>query len=205
LVSVATRRHIPASFAWALALQMLASAGSAELTPPIAADAPALDLQQLLGRPALPWHVDHWFNSPPLELKALRGRVVLVRFWTAPDCPFCSASAPALNDFHVRYTQRGLTVVGFYHHKARSPLQPNDVERYAKLFGFVFPIATDSGWRTLRRWWLDEQPRAFTSASFLIDRHGIIRYIHPGGKYVQGDAAHAALQAMIERLLSQPS
>lgn len=156
-----------------------------------------------VGRPAPAWRVEHWINSAPLELAALRGRVVLVRFWTAPDCPFCSATAPALNDFHARYAERGLTVVGFYHHKARGPLDPRAVERYARLFGFRFPVAIDPDWRTLRAWWLDDR-RKFTSASFLIDRRGIIRHVHPGGRYVRGDAAYAELQAMIERLCAEP-
>ena len=98
---------------------------------------------ELIGRAAPPWRVEHWINSASLELAALRGRVVLVRFWTAPDCPFCSASAPALNDFHARYARRGLTVVGFYHHKALSPLDPAAVERHVRLFGFRFPVAID--------------------------------------------------------------
>ncbi len=156
----------------------------------------------LIGTAARAWHVEHWIHSEPLTLEQLRGRVVLVRFWTAPDCPFCSATAPALNDFHARYAKRGLTVLGFYHHKAQSPLEPGDVERYAKLFKFQFPIAIDPEWTTLRSWWLG-QGRRFTSVSFLIDRKGIIRHVHPGGKYVKGDPDHAKLEAAIEQLLAE--
>jgi len=158
---------------------------------------------ELIGRPAPAWSAKHWMNSAPLQLAALRGRVVLVRFWTAPDCPFCGATAPALNDFHARYANRGLTVIGFYHHKARGPLDPAAVERFARAFGFRFPVAIDSDWQTLRAWWLDGR-RRFTSASFLIDRRGSIRHVHPGGQYVRGDAAYSKLQAMIERLCAEP-
>jgi peroxiredoxin len=155
---------------------------------------------ELIGQPARPWRAAHWINSEALELSQLRGRVVLVRFWTAPGCPFCSASAPALNDFHARYAARGLTVIGLFHHKGRGALDPADVAHYAETFGFRFPIAIDLDWRTLRNWWLNVD-RGFTSSSFLIDRRGIIRYVHPGGQYVRGDADHARLEAMIERLL----
>jgi len=168
-----------------------------------AAGRPAGKGDELIGRPAPPWRAEYWINSAPLELAALHGRVVLVRFWTAPDCPFCSDTAPALNDFHARYAERGLTVIGLYHHKARGPLDPSAVERYARLFGFKFPVAIDLRWQTLHAWWLDDR-RKFTSASFLIDRRGIIRHVHPGGQYVRGDAAHAELQAMIERLCAEP-
>src|SRR5262245_61458089 len=99
----------------------------------------AADGGKLVGSAAREWHVEHWLNSPPLTLDQLRGQVVLVRWWTAPDCPFCAATAPSLNDFHTRYAARGLRVVGFYHHKSDSPLSVADVERYAKLFKFEFP------------------------------------------------------------------
>jgi peroxiredoxin len=157
---------------------------------------------ELIGTVARAWHVEHWIHSEPRTLEQLRGRVVLVRWWTAPDCPFCSASAPALNDFHARYAERGLTVLGFYHHKAQSPLERSDVSRYAKLFKFEFPIAIDPDWATLRSWWLGPG-RRFTSVSFLIDRNGIVRHVHPGGKYVKGDPEYAKLEAAIERLLAE--
>ena len=170
-----------------------------------AVQAGAQDLQQLLGRAAQPWQVEHWINSEPLELEQLRGRVVLVRFWTAPGCRFCRATAPALNDFHTRYASRGLTVVGLYHHKAAAPLSAPEVERHAREFGFRFPVAIDRDWRTLRAWWLSKTDYKFTSVSFLIDRRGVIRHIHSGGQYRSGDPDHAQLQAAIEKLLDEPA
>jgi thiol-disulfide isomerase/thioredoxin len=55
------------------------------------------------------WTTERWLNSPPLHLADLRGKVVLVRWWTA-DCPFCSATAPALRRFDREYAGRGLVV-----------------------------------------------------------------------------------------------
>ncbi|HET6339624.1 MAG TPA: TlpA disulfide reductase family protein [Polyangiales bacterium] len=159
--------------------------------------------ESVIGKPAQPWHAEHWTHSAPLELSQLRGRVVLVRWWTAPDCPFCSATAPSLNSFHERYAARGLSVVGFYHHKADGPLNAADVERYAQMFKFQFPVAIDPDWQTLRAWWLDGGKRSFTSVSFLIDRRGVIRHVHPGGQYVKGDAEYAKMEAQIERLLAE--
>ena len=168
-----------------------------------AALAYAQDHAPLLDRPAEPWNVEHWINSPPLELSELRGRVVLVRFWTAPGCRFCRATAPALNDFHARYAARGLRVIGFYHHKSSAPLSAADVQRHAHAFGFRFPVAIDPEWRTLRAWWLSRTDHRFTSVSFLIDRRGVIRHIHPGGQYVRGEPDYARLEDTIEKLLDE--
>ncbi|HVR30644.1 MAG TPA: TlpA disulfide reductase family protein, partial [Thermoanaerobaculia bacterium] len=132
----------------------------------------------LVGSRPSEWTVEQWLDGEPLTLEELRGRVVLVRFWTAPHCPYCRASAPALNDFHQRYAERGLTVIGLYHHKGRGGADGADVDevaRWADELGFEFPVAIDAGWRTLRAWWLDGRPRAWTSVSFLLDRQGVIR------------------------------
>lgn len=149
------------------------------------------------------WQLDHWINSKPLKLSDLRGKVVLLRWWTAPGCQYCANTAPALSEFHRAYAKSGLQVVGIYHHKSDDPLDVKQVERAAKKFGFKFPIAIDPNWRTLNRWWLDHQETGFTSVSFLIDRHGIVRYIHPGGEYIKGDRDYQQLKQQIERLLAE--
>ncbi|MSU41646.1 MAG: TlpA family protein disulfide reductase [Pedosphaera sp.] len=161
--------------------------------------------EKLLGSPAPAWLIGKadWQNAKPLKLEHLRGKAVLVRWWTAPGCHFCKASAPALNAFHEKFAARGLQVIGFYHHKSDAPLVPAQVKGWTTEFGFKFPVAIDQDWRTLRKWWLSHNERAWTSVTFLIDRKGIIRHIHPGGQYVEGDAAHAALSAAIEKLLAE--
>ena len=62
-------------------------------------------------------------------------------------------------------------------------------------------LAIDPDWRTLRRWWLDRADSGWTSVSFLLDREGVIRWIHPGGEYVEGDPDFAELEAEVRRLL----
>lgn len=146
--------------------------------------------------------MEHWVGSPPLSLESLRGKVVLVRWWTAPGCPFCAASAPALNELDRLYRDKGLVVIGFYHHKRPTPLDPEEVEKMAQEFGFRFPVAIDPEWRTLRRWWLDGSGQDWTSVSFLMDRQGIVRYIHPGGAYAPGGSDYVELKEKIEELLA---
>ena len=170
--------------------------GSGLVGPSRAADA-------LVGTKPPAWELGDWMNSPPLTLEDLAGKVVLVRWWFGPGCPLCSGTAPALNEFHARYKDKGLVVVGFYHHKADAPFDPAAVKRAAEEFGFRFPIAVDPGWKTLKRWWLATGDRRWTSVSFLLDRRGVVRHVHPGGQYAKGDRDYDALKAKVEELLQE--
>ncbi|MDB6026713.1 MAG: hypothetical protein JWM68_2936 [Verrucomicrobiales bacterium] len=161
------------------------------------------DTSSLLGKPAPEWNVTNWIHSAPLQLKDLRGKVVLIRWWTAPECPYCRATAPALNEFNESYSDRGLQVIGFYHHKGDAPLKDGDVKALAENFHFKFPVAVDPDWKTLHEWWLDREKQGFTSVSFLIDRKGVVRHIHPGGQYVKGDKDYELMKKKIEQLLRE--
>jgi glutathione peroxidase-family protein len=159
-------------------------------------------VSRLIGTKAPQWQVKSWVNSEPLQLKDLAGKVVLIR-WFTEGCPFCSATAPALNNFYQQYHDKGLEVIGFYHHKSKEPLDVERVHRYARQIRFNIPVAIDYDWQTLKNWWLDQSSFRWTSISFLIDRQGNIQYVHPGGLYVEGDEEYKALQAKIEQLLAQ--
>ena len=156
---------------------------------------------ELLGTRPPEWQVSEWLQSPPLTLAELRGKVVLVRWWTGPQCPYCTASAEGLNALWKKDKDRGLMVIGMYHHKADSPLTHEHVEAQVRRLGFEFPIGVDRDWKTLRQWWLDGEPRGWTSVTFLIDREGRICHIHPGGAYFPGEPGFAALEAAVEKAL----
>ena len=94
-------------------------------------------------------------------------------------------------------------VLGIYHHKTKKPLDVEKVKQLAKEFGFQFPVAVDPSWQTLKRWWMNDSERKWTSVSFLIDRKGIIRHIHPGGSYAKGDQDYRTMQDKIEELLKE--
>jgi peroxiredoxin len=158
---------------------------------------------ELVGRPAQEWQVGDWIHSTPLTLSGLRGKVVLVRWFTATDCPYCSISAPALNQLDHDFLRRGLVVVGMYHHKSDDPLDVKKVEGWVDDYHFKFPVAVDRDWRTLQRWWLDGGRRDFTSVSFLIDKKGIIRRIHPGGALSLGSRDYREMRTTIENLLGE--
>lgn len=173
-----------------------------------------------IGVAAPSFEFDGWLNSEPLSLEDLRGQVVLVRWWTE-TCPFCASSAPALRAIDQIYGPRGLTVVGVYHPKAKrdSALDMGRVERAVEARELDFPIAVDWDWRngTLADWWLTGPDRPATSVTFLLDKNGVIQYVHPGMEYHEADGseqhaeAHAqcandmvGIRAAIERLLAEP-
>jgi peroxiredoxin len=195
------------------ALLVLVSAGALACTraappaPVTQVTSPALlpssDGSDLLGTTPPEWEATHWLNSRPLTLAELRGKVVLARWWTA-GCPYCEVTAPALREFDREYGGRGLQVIGFYHHKEDGPLDYAVVDRTATKYGFTFPVAVDPDWHTLIRWWDPEHKnRSFTSVSFLIDKHGTIRHVHPGGEYAKGEPAYDAMKGAIEKLLAE--
>lgn len=193
----------PASLLLAILLGASACRG-AEPTPAPAPPVPvASSDDDPVGHPAPGWQLDRWYNSPPLTLESLRGSVVLVRWFMSPECPLCSATAPSLNILHERYRERGLVVIGMYHHKREEPLDPEAVRGFVAHYGFRFPVAIDDGWRTLRRWWLDGHEREYTSVSFLIDRRGVVRHVHRGGRYAPGDRDFEVMRAKIEALLAE--
>lgn len=159
---------------------------------------------------------DAWLNSEPLSLDDLKGQVVLVRWWT-DTCPFCASSAPALRGIHEQYSDQGLTLVGVFHPKAGrdDPLDIERVRRSVETREFTFPVAIDWNWRNgvLKDWWLTGPDRPATSVTFLLDRAGVIRFVHPGMEYhdQSGPEGHAmcvadmaSIQAAIEGLLAEP-
>ena len=172
-----------------------------------------------IGAKAPPFQFDAWLNSEPMDIESLRGKVVLVRWWT-DTCPFCASAAPALRNLDRDYRDKGLVVLGVFHPKAGrdDPLDVARVQRAVDARGFTFPVAIDWDWRnkTLKDWWLTGPKRPATSVTFLVDKQGVIQFVHPGMEYHavedtdpgQDPAAHQVcpadlgnLQAAVERLL----
>jgi thiol-disulfide isomerase/thioredoxin len=164
----------------------------------------AFSENSIIGTQAPEWNNDRWINSPPLTLSQLRGKVIFIRFFMDSTCPFCSASAPFLNEFHEKYRDQGLVVVGMYTPKPQPrPTETRLVQQYVKDYGFSFPVSVDDEWATLRKYWLDRVPSAeYTSVSFLVDKKGVIRFIHPGGAYDKEDVG--IIKKEIEKLISEP-
>jgi peroxiredoxin len=168
-----------------------------------------------IGVEAPPFRFDGWLNTDPLTLDDLKGNVVLVR-WFTDTCPFCASSAPALRQLYDEYTDKGLKMIGVFHPKAGrdDPLDKQRVQRVVEARDFKFPIAIDWDWRngTLKDWWLTGPKRPGTSVTFLIDKSGVIQFIHPGMEYHEdnGSEQHrmctsdmGRVRAAIERLIAE--
>lgn len=176
---------------------------------------PALLLASMLGQAVPDWPdkpAAQWVQGGPLTLTELRGKVVLIRFFTDPDCPYCRATAPTLNAFHRAFAARGLVVIGIYTPKPKPrAVTVGEVRAIVADYGFEFPVVIDADWGALRRLWLDRaSDSSFTSASLLIDRGGVLRHVQEGGAYAKGAAdpkARRDYDQMIEAitgLLAEP-
>lgn len=207
-------RPRPATLALTLWLAVLlmapAPAARAAVEPTPAAPDPDSG-EELLGRPAPAWTFDRWIGSRPLAIESLRGQVVLLRFWT-DECRFCEATLPELERLRTAHARDGLVVVGAYQPKADVKTRLGRVRSLARDRGWKGPIAVDDRGTTLARWWLDGHPdRNWTSVSFLVDRRGVVRWVHGGGEYHRtDDPRHArcdtqcrALEAMLATVLAE--
>jgi len=138
---------------------------------------------ELLGKPAREFRFSRWLRSRPLTPDSLRGKVTLIRFWT-DDCRYCRNTLPAVEALRERYAGRGFVALGAYHPNEPKEVGDDLVLKWAKEYGFGGPIAVDDRWETLGHWWLEGHPdRNWVSVSFLLDREGVVRWVHGGGEY----------------------
>lgn len=165
---------------------------------------------EMIGRPAPALGFDRWIGSKPMTLEGLRGKVVLLRWWTE-GCRFCRATLPVIERARREHPD-DLVVIGVFHPKPPRPVSDRHVLSVAKSLGYAGAIAVDTEWSALDRWWLAGDPeRAWTSVSFLVDRAGNVRWVHGGGEFhpsddprhARCDVQHAEFQAKLAALLAE--
>ena len=131
-----------------------------------------------------------WFNSTPLSLENLRGRVVLVDFWTY-TCINCIRTLPYLKAWDERYRDAGLTIVGVHTPEFGFEKDPENVSRAVRESGLEYPIAQDNDFATWNAW-----SNQYWPAKYLIDARGQVRYYHFGeGSYDETEKAIRSLLA----------
>jgi cytochrome c biogenesis protein CcdA/thiol-disulfide isomerase/thioredoxin len=140
---------------------------------------------------------ERWFNTPgshPLTLKLLRGRVVLVDFWTY-TCINCIRTFPYLKAWDASYRKDGLTIVGVHTPEFAFEHDAGNVESAIKRFGLRYPVAQDNQMGTWNAYGNEYWP-----ADYLIDAKGHVRYAAAGeGDYAQTETAIRALLAQAGR------
>jgi len=131
-----------------------------------------------------------WLNSPPLTRAALKGKVVLVDFWTY-SCINCIRALPYVEEWYKRYASQGLVVIGVHTPEFAFEKQQSNVERAIKSFGITYPVAMDNDYSIWRAFNNDSWP-----AHYFIDAKGNIRSVHLGeGEYDKSEQIIRALLA----------
>lgn len=152
---------------------MAEAPASAQATPPVA--------PEFTG-------INHWINSDPLTMRSLRGKVVLVEFWTY-ECINCLRAMPYVKQWHARYKDDGLVVVGVHTPEYGHERVTANVERAVERLGITYPVAQDNGYRTWNAY-----GNRYWPALYLIDQRGRVVHAHFGeGQYAQTEARIRAL------------
>ena len=162
-----------------------------DVAPPTEAPAPTIDPALLtpcngstggaLGNCAPEFTgTQEWINSEPLTMESLRGKVVLIDFWTY-TCVNCIRTLPFLREWYDRYADEGLVIVGVHTPEFEFEKIYDNVVEATKDEGVAWPVVQDnefSVWRSYsNRYW---------PAKYLIDQTGEIRFTHFGeGKYAE--------------------
>jgi len=140
---------------------------------------------------AAPIHADgDWINSKPLTLQQLRGKVVLIDFWTY-SCINCLRTLPHLEAWDATYRSKGLVIIGVHTPEFAFEHVTSNVRSAVQRLGIRYPVVQDNRFKT----W-DNYANQYLPAEYLIDRTGHVRHTHFGeGEYPQ-------TEALIRRLLA---
>jgi cytochrome c biogenesis protein CcdA/thiol-disulfide isomerase/thioredoxin len=134
--------------------------------------------------------ITNWLNSKPLTLASLRGRVVLIDFWTY-TCINCIRTLPHLTAWDRTYRKDGLTIVGVHSPEFSFEKDTGNVKRAIAQDGIEYPVAQDNAMGTWTAWSNEYWP-----AEYLIDARGHVRHANFGeGKYEETEQAIRSLLA----------
>jgi thiol-disulfide isomerase/thioredoxin len=134
---------------------------------------------------------NEWINSPPLRATDLRGKVVLVQFWTY-TCINWLRTLPYVRAWHEKYRDQGLVVIGVHAPEFEFEKNVNNVRLAVKEMRIDYPVAVDSEhviWRAFRN--------QYWPALYFIDAQGRVRHDH------FGEGAYEQSEMVIQRLLAE--
>lgn len=133
----------------------------------------------------------HWLNSPPLDDSMLRGKVVLVDFWTY-SCINCLRTLPYLKAWDEKYRAQGLVIIGVHSPEFSFEKDLRNVERAVHDLGIKYPVALDNQYAIWNAYENEYWP-----AHYLLDAQGRIRHQH------FGEGAYQETELMIRNLLKE--
>jgi cytochrome c biogenesis protein CcdA/thiol-disulfide isomerase/thioredoxin len=138
--------------------------------------------------------ITKWLNTPdgaPIDLKSLRGKVVLIDFW-AYSCINCQRAIPHVVGWYEAYKEKGFDVIGVHTPEYAFEKEQTNVASGAKDMGITYPVAMDNGFST----WTNYRNR-YWPAEYLIDQQGTVRHV----KFGEGD--YDVTERLIRQLLSE--
>ena len=132
-----------------------------------------------------------WINSEPLTIIGLRGRVVLVDFWTF-GCYNCRNTLPSIKDWDARYREKGLTIVGVHSPEFAEEKKLEHLRSEVASLGIHYPVVTDNDYATWRAYDVAAWPTIF-----VLDKKGRVRWTHVG------EGAYDETEQIIQALLNE--
>lgn len=126
--------------------------------------------------------IEAWINSEPLSLEDLRGKVVLVDFWTY-SCINCIRTLPYIEAWHEKYKDDGLVIIGVHSPEFAFEKDLGNVQKAVKEYGLQYPVALDNNFSTWKAY-----NNRYWPAKYFIDRDGYLRHYHFGeGEYQESE------------------
>ncbi|PIR43095.1 hypothetical protein COV24_04670 [candidate division WWE3 bacterium CG10_big_fil_rev_8_21_14_0_10_32_10] len=132
-----------------------------------------------------------WFNSKPLTMQGLKGKVVLVDFWTY-TCINCIRTLPYIEKWHEKYANKGLVIIGVHTPEFEFEKDPKNLQKAINDFGLKYPIVQDNNYQTWKAY-----NNHYWPAKYFIDKNGKIRDTHFG----EGDYDES--EKLIQKLLQE--
>lgn len=131
-----------------------------------------------------------WFNSKPLTLADLKGKVVVIDFWTY-SCINCQRTLPYLKKWYADYKDKGLVIIGVHAPEFAFEKESKNVAKAITDFGIKYPVMQDNDFATWKAY-----DNHYWPAKFIIDKDGYIRYTHFGeGDY---DETEKVIQELLQ-------
>jgi len=157
---------------------------------------PKIDLPDMGPAPELTG-ITQWFNSEPIALRQLRGKVVIVNFWTF-DCINCRHTMPYVKALYAKYHSQGLEIVGVHTPELSFEYVPDNVKAAIKDQGITWPVAFDPNYKTWGAY-----NNLYCPAFYFVYVNGHIRYTHFGeGNY---DYNEQVVRQLLTEVKSQGS
>ncbi len=135
--------------------------------------------------------ISNWLNSEPLTMEGLKGKVVLIDFWTY-SCINCIRTLPHIVEWDKKYRDKGLVIIGVHTPEFEFEKVAENVQAAIDAHGIEYPVAQDNNYATWNAW-----KNRYWPHKFLVDKDGKIRYDHIG------EGGYEETEKQIQELLAE--